>query len=400
MKRILILTIAPIAFGLLFSCNRVVYQPETPAAPSYQVLGIGDSAAVSRPGGLMYALPKSRLDITIYMKRTEMVKGPFSAWAGKYLGIDNVINSNGIFWEITDIAIRPIPIPDTTHLYYVALGAIDTASFPSSLIINMNSSGFLTGVWNSEESKQIENTSIELIKPGFSSVFKYYAESNLFETTDTVVERIAVDSVMVEKTILRKKMVEKPAEQRAKEAADFIQKLKDQRISLLTGYQEVPYDQAAIRYMAEEIEKMERDYIELFTGLAVETSHKKTVGMTPEIQDNCIPVPVARFSAQEGLLPVESNKGELIYIQICAQGVAQAGRRLIADVVPENHPENNGFVYRIPEWSLVTLWLGARQQKEFSLMIPQFGTTARLPWFVTNFVMDPETGAVTRIIHP
>jgi hypothetical protein len=400
MKKTIFLMFALLTLALLSSCNRKLHQAKTPETPSYQVIGIGDSSVIPRPGGIVYALPKSRLDVTIYMKRTDMVKGPFASWAGKYLGIDNVINSNATTWQITDIAIKPIPVPDTAHLYYIALGALDTASVPVSLIINLSNSGFITGVWNGGDVPRIENTSIALNKPGYSSVFKYYAESNLFETVDTVVERVAVDSVMVEKTVLRTKMVEKPVEQRAKEAADFIQKLKDQRISLLTGYQEVPYDQAAIRYMAEEVEKMEQDYIELFTGISVESSHKKTVSLTPEIKDNCIPVPVARFSVQDGILPLESNKGELIYIQICAQGVAAAAARFNLSGPGDKRADNNGFVYRIPEWSMVTVWLGARQQKEFSMMIPQFGTTARLPWFVTKFEMDPGTGAVTRMIYP
>jgi hypothetical protein len=400
MKKILTFSFILLTVTFLTSCNRNIRPAKAPGVPSYHVVGIGDSSIVTRPGGIIYALPKSRLDVTIVMKRTELVKGPFAAWAGKYLGIENVINANSTSWQISDITIRPVPVPDTAHLYYVALGAVDTSSIPFSMMINLNNRGFLTGVMKSEDALSVEYSSINQGKAGFSSVFKYFAENNLFETVDTVVEKVSIDSVIVEKKVLRTKMVEKPVEQRAKEAADFIQKLKDQRISLLTGYQAVPYDQAAIRYMAEEIEKMEIDYIELFTGISVETTHKKTVTFIPELNNDCIPLPVARFSTQEGIMPLESNKGEMIYVQVCSRGVAEAASRLTNSLQVGKQEKNTGFVYRIPEYSMVTVWLGAKQQKEFSMLIPQFGTTARLPWFVTRFVLDPETGAISRIIYP
>lgn len=399
----------------LSSCFPKITSSPKPFQPPFMVIGAGDSIIPQTTGGICYMLPKTRFDVTLHMKKTELVKGPFAAYAGKYLGIDNVINTNTSYWQIEEIEIHSTPVPDTDHLYYVAMGEMDSSSVPVAFQMNFSNIGMLTGASPMGDSKTFENTSISLSNLGYSNVFKYYSENNLFESADTVIERVLLDSVTVEKTVIKKKMVEKPLEQRAKETADLILKLKDQRLSLLTGYHEVPYDPVTMKYMADELEKMEREYIELFTGITIQSRVKRSFTYTPTSADDCIPMAMLRFSSQDGILPAESSKGEIIYIQCCSQGVAAARSRFpvkvpdtevvdtLADVpqVPVAVCKKSyGFVYRIPEWGKVTVYLGSKVQKEIGVQIPQFGTTERLPWFITKFNMDPETGAINQVRYP
>ncbi len=369
--------------------------------PAYEVIGRQDSLISDRPGGFWYALPKTRLDLTITMKKTDLIKGPFSAYAGKYLGIDNVINTNTAYWQISEIMIKPVPVPDPDHLYFVALGNLDSSSIPVSMMMNISNMGLLTGNKASEESQMIEKTSIVQPKFSYSSVFKYYSENNLFETVDTVVEKVSMDSVTIEKTVLKTKMVEKPLEQKAKEASDYIHKLKDQRISLLTGYQEIPYDPVTMKFMAGELEQMEKEYIELFTGITVETAYQQTFSITPERKDDCTPIPLTRFSTQDGIISFESPKGEMVFVQVCSQGISASKTGIVDHQQGKSGSiSSRGFVYRIPEWSQISVFLGSKVQKEVELPVPQFGTIDRLPGYVTHFVMDPETGAVLQVQYP
>lgn len=391
-----------LALGMLLSsCDLLqkAQQPQ-PFTPPFSVLHSGDTALVQKPGGFWYMLPKSRFEVLLQLKRTELVKGPYAQFAGKYLGIDNVINSSTTIWQIDDIVIRSTPVPDTSQLYYVAMGNMDTMPIPVSMLFNINNIGALTGVLPTEDTRAYETTSIQTPGSFYSAVFKYHAESNLFETIDTVIERVMLDSVSVEKTVLRKKLVEKPMEQRAKETADLIMKLREQKLSLLTGYQEIPYDPSTIRYMVGELERMEREYIELFTGLTIQTNHTRRFYYTPTSDDNCLPVPMIRFSSQEGVVPLEGSKGDVIYIQCCAQGVTHARHRFAFAVDSLSIQRNTGFVYRNPEWAMLTIFLGSRMQKEVGMQVPQLGTPERLPWFVTKFSIDPETGALIQVRYP
>jgi hypothetical protein len=399
----------------LVSCFPKVTAPPKPFQPPFMVIGAIDSLIPATAGGVSYMLPKTRFDVTLHVKKTELVKGPFAAYAGKYLGIDNVISTNASYWQIEEIEIRSTPVPDTDHLYYVAMGEMDSSCIPLAFQMNFSNIGMLTGASPMDDSRTFENTSITPSNLGYSNVFKYYSENNLFETADTIVEKVLMDSVTVEKTVIKKKMVEKPLEQRAKETADLILKLKDQRLSLLTGYHEVPYDPVTMKFMADELEKMEREYIELFTGITIQSKYRRSFTYTPTPADDCIPMAMLRFSSQDGVLPAESSKGEIIYIQCCSQGVASARSRFpvkainaeVNDTVADAHQmpdtlikKNYGFVYRIPEWGKVTVYLGSKVQKEIGVQIPQFGTTERLPWFITKFNMDPETGAINQVRYP
>jgi hypothetical protein len=271
---------------------------------------------------------------------------------------------------------------------------------PVSMMFHFNNIGVFSGNTPAEDSRVYETSTIQGTGGYYSSVFKYHAESNLFETIDTIVERVMLDSVSVEKTVLRKKLVEKPMEQRAKETSDLILKLREERLRILTGYQEIPFDPSTIRFMVGELERMEREYIELFTGLTSQTNHTRRFYFTPTPGDNCMPVPMIRFSAQEGVLPLEGSRGDVMYIQCCAQGVKDARNRFRMDLDSLANLHNTGFVYRNPEWAMLTIFLGSRMQKEIGFQVPQYGTSERLPWFVTKFSLDSETGALIQVRYP
>jgi hypothetical protein len=387
--------------SLLSACSMLSPQKKAePFMPPYTVIHSSDSQVIKKPGGVWYMLPKSRFEVNLHIKRTELVKGPYAQFAGKYLGIDNVINNSTTVWQIEDISIRSTPVPDTSQLYYVSMGSMDTMPIPVSMMFHFNNIGVFSGNTPAEDSRVYETSTIQGTGGYYSSVFKYHAESNLFETIDTIVERVMLDSVSVEKTVLRKKLVEKPMEQRAKETSDLILKLREERLRILTGYQEIPFDPSTIRFMVGELERMEREYIELFTGLTIQTNHTRRFYFTPTPGDNCMPVPMIRFSAQEGVLPLEGSRGDVMYIQCCAQGVKDARNRFRMDLDSLANLHNTGFVYRNPEWAMLTIFLGSRMQKEIGFQVPQYGTSERLPWFVTKFSLDSETGALIQVRYP
>jgi hypothetical protein len=390
----------------LFSCHLmkkpvVPPPPPPPFIPAFKVYSANDSFDSKKPGGIFYMLPQSKFEVTVSLTKTEQIKGPYASFASKYLGIDNVISNNSVSWQIRDMDIRAIPVPDPSQLFYIALGDGDSSTIPLSLQLNLNALQSLSGSGMISRVPLVENNYIGSPKSEKAQYFRYNSESNLSEVVDTTIVNVPTDTQSTEKKIVMKKLIEKPAEQKAKEAADFILKIRDQRFSLLTGYQEIPYDPSTIRFMAAELDRMEREYLELFTGVTVTTTYKRSYSYIPRKADDCIPVSLGRFSVAEGILPNESPKGEPIFIQVCTKGVMSTGDMTkYKSVASMSGDYSFGFAYRIPEWSDVTLYLGSRIQKETGMFIPQLGTVARLPYFISNFELDPETGAILRIIHP
>lgn len=421
MNRIFLFLVAVMA--IFSACNKEII-PVKPVKPPFEVVSLSkDSIIPEKPGGVFYILPRSRIDVALTLRRTETIKGPYSSFASKYLGIENVVIGNAVTWQIEEIEFFTSPVPDIDEIHYVALGGIDSSSIPLQIQLCFNNNGSLSGNHPIEKKPIKHKHSNDIPKYNYSSVFKYFADNNLFETVDTIIEHIDTDSVIIEHRVYRTKMVEKPIEQRAKEAADFILELKEQRLKLLTGFHEVPYDPATIKYMNSSLENMEREYIELFTGISYENVYTHNFSYVPEKRDDCIPIPLTRFSMKEGILPLNSNKGEIVYLQVCSKGVRETVRSFF-DTYDNYYNEannnndtlsdtlilysedsvrisyNTGFVYRIPEWTELSVYLGNKKLKESGMTMPQFGETHRLPYFITRFRMDPSTGAVIEIIYP
>jgi len=400
MKRpILLLLFSALLFLLVTSCHR--FFSETPVSkpftPPFIVLGEHDTLIPAKPGGIWYMLPQSMIEVTVHTQRTELVKGPYAAFASKYLGIDNVITNNHIYWQLEDITIGTTPVPDPDHLYYVSLGDADSVEIAIPLELYVNPQGSITCAAGAGKRFTVGQSFMAAPQPDYSSVFKLHAESNLFEKIDTIIEQVMQDSIKVEKRVLRTKMIEKPIEQRAKETADLILKMREDRIRLLVGFQEIPYDPVTIKYLVDELERVEREYIELFTGLRLETKHSRSFFIIPKQSDDCVPIPMMRFSSQEGVSPASHSRGQLLYLQVCSEGVSEAISRFrflnVHDTLKSQLPAT-GFVYRNPEWTKISVYLGNALQKEVGVQIPQFGRVERLPWNVTRFNMDPETGSV------
>jgi len=70
---------------------------------------------------------------------------------------------------------------------------------------------------------------------------KYSADISVFEKVDTIIRKINVDTMTVERQYYKRTMIEKTPEQKAQEAADFITKIKDNRFTLISGTSEVNY---------------------------------------------------------------------------------------------------------------------------------------------------------------
>jgi len=183
--------------------------PSEPFVPPFVVIGADDTLVPVKPGGIWYLLPQTRIEVVVHAKRTELVKGPYAAFAPRYLGIENVINTQTVFWQLEDIELNTTPVPDPSQLYYVSIGNMDSVSIPFSMHLNFNSFGTLTGSETIESNYRVGRTFMSPPQPTYSSVFKHHAESNLFEMVDTIIERVVMDSITVETKVLRTKMVER-----------------------------------------------------------------------------------------------------------------------------------------------------------------------------------------------
>lgn len=386
MKKILSHLIVFSALGLIFltSCSR------------FTVIPVTDNMEPPKSGGVFYALPRNIVVVEIIVTETEKIRGPYAQFAGKYLGLSNVQLTNSKSYELNDIKIHAFAEADPDNFYYILPG---NWKQNKRLWVELSESGLVKTINEKPEitlDDKIETIS-ELGSEDYSKTFKYFVDANVYEKTDTIIEKVNLDSLTIEKKILRKQLVEKSLEQKAGEAANFIMKLKENRINLITGFQEIPYEKGTVEYMYSELEKLENEYMKLFTGLTVTHTLKYRFNYIPESNVFTATKPLFKFSQTFGVLKEDNENGELVYIEIDRARNTKKLEKIVTPK-PDSKEKNHGYYYRIPEFAKFTIKQGMNLKAEANLIIGQFGVVSYLPARKSKIQFYPETGAIKKIV--
>lgn len=360
------------------------------------VVKVSNNTVVPKAEGFYYALPRTVITVDITVTKTDRNKGVYAEYASKFLGIKNALLANVTNYELSDIHINSFSEPDPENFYFVNLSKF-RPSKRNTLYASLKESGLIQDINYSVETSAInkENPTIEKKDVDYSETFKYIADQNFIEKIDTIFEKIAQDSTTIEKMILKKTIVEKSLEERAKEAADFIKKVKDQRFDILTGAQEVAYTDATIKVMISELERLEKEYLTLFIGTSsTETLHYRYY-YYPESQVYSASIPLFKFSKFNGIVNENYEAGETVYIKVDRAMNTQILEKFIKDNPSES--KRHGFYYRIPENAKFSIQQGKSLKAEASFLVSQFGPITSLPAKSFKIEYFPNTGGIKRI---
>lgn len=330
-------------------------------------------------GGIYYSLPKTVVTIEVTLNKTYKVKGPYASYAQKYLGLSNIITENSTSYDLAGITLNSYSIPDPDQYYFIEVPKGCRKN--NSVFLQLSESGIVSSINDYSDLKTfVKSDSLshlsaeELVEPTAQS----FINSNLAESFDTIIEKVNLDTITIEKKVLKKTFVEKTIEQKAKEAADFIMQLKEGKFNLLTGYNEVNYTQESIKYMTSQLDKMEEEYLNLFTGITVTHKMKYYFTYEPSYTNNTINLPLFRFSAKEGIVDTSSFYGDNVYVKIekynCTKQLASFN-----EWKANPKQKTHGYYYRIPEYAKVSMIYNDKVKAESNLLIDQFGAVCELP---------------------
>lgn len=339
--------------------------------------------------GFFYALPRTVFKINIIVERNERLKGPYSDFAQRMLGIDDAIRQDETVYTVKDIILSTISEPDPKAWFFVEFDE-RTSRDTRSLIFDMLDNGIILSMDDAvaarpQSMQRIETT---LVNAPSEKHFRYFAEHNLFQRVDTIVRRITIDTTVIRRNILQSAWVDRNPEQKARAAAEMIQKIRESRYNLISGFQEVNFSQ--IVYMDRQMQKLEEEYLALFTGIEVRSLIENTLFYAPE-QDAKGFQTVARFTEQNGLLE-SGNRGEPIQLVIEPSG----NTKEIGTSNPRSKL-NNGLYYRIPERAEVSVLYKGKIYQRQRLPVNQLGTIAIAPSSRTRLLFDPNTGMTVTV---
>ena len=339
------------------------------------------SADVTAPvEGVVYALPQTGIRIYVKATRERYVHGPFSNYAQKMLGIDNVSSEDADRWNMDEIRIEVFSEPDPEQVYK-AMGQV-------AQMVSLTESGILAGI----------NVAAKNQEPTFKSssfLMKNIDQQVKFKDLSIWSFYSPLDSTS------RVKMISKNQEQKAAEAAETIFNLRSSRFDLLTNANDEPLpDGKSFEVMTQELGKMEENYIALFIGKSSKQSHEFSFDFLPG-QKAVKGEVFFRFSEDRGVLPKSDLSGRPIVIDVIrSENIAARQSSLSSSGNPE--AGKSGLFYRMPGMSEIRIMDGNTQLAGARAPIAQFGTIAPIPEKLLDGTYKlefyPNTGAVKSIL--
>ena len=339
--------------------------------------------------GIIYALPRTIIRLDVKVEQKQKLAGPLHNYAEKYLGITDYIPNDEFEYSIKGVKLIPVSEADPEHYYFVKQSEKDSR-VAWQTIMQLNGHGMITSLGTvSGEASGSSNAMIsELGDDEVMEIFRMYADLNLYAKVDTIVRTINIDTITIEDYTFKTTMTNKPLEVKAGEVADMIHRIREGRYNLLTGYQEVNYSEGALRFMNDELMRLEEEYLRLFIGAVIKKELTYSFAFLPTMENSGNSVPVFSISEENGIS--DAGSGDQGFIRVESHG--NTGAMQASDA-----REGGGLVYRIPENAIVKLIFQGNIIAQLSTSICQFGRVASLPPDVSDVEFDGETGGLRSI---
>ena len=316
------------------------------------------TAMPSQQKGLYYALPRTVIQLDLMVDRTELVEGPFSDYA-YMVGASDVITKNEVEYVLRDVVTSTFAEADPNATFFVAMNPKKGDSQPFYL----NAKGILEGVGMVSETpvQPAAQPHKVQVSPDAKN-FKYQYSSNGMRSE----------------------------EQQARSAAEMIGRIRDEKIKLLTGFQETAFTLETYRQMYADLDEMEAEYLSLFIGKRVATPVVQTVYVTLSKE---VPLQTVGYFSKETGFSASGFEGTPITVQAVSLQTTGNINALSPSAVESLTHENKLF-YRIPETANVKVSFGDKVLVEYRETLAQFGVFMLAPLGRTKMLLDPNTGQV------
>jgi len=334
------------------------------------ILPLSDSAAL-REGGIVYGLPQSVFTVRVNMERTIEKPGPYAQFAGDYLGLTDVIHAESESWSIKDITLRSHDELDPSQFYVISSTTLFQTNVlalrKEGLILDLNPALYRS----SERQSSDRESGLNLFSSADMGSDEYFQVQR-----DTAYKRMNVDSSFVRIPYIVEKKKKLTLDQLAEKAAKRLLELRDGKHLILTGEANVyPQSDAALN----EINKLEKEYTELFTGKVLKETFTFTYQVIPAKSMIGKPTVLFQFSDQTGPVKAAAGGGNPVTVEFVPE-------RKTHDMTIVNRINNRSeakkydkLFYRVPDVVNVRINMGPETLFESRKLIYQFGEVIQLP---------------------
>jgi len=314
-------------------------------------------------GYVTYSLPMTAIVLDVEAVQEVFYVGPYAKFAEKYLGIKPRMKDETTV-QLTELRMTPLVEADQSRRYSLSASK---KGLSTSSVFKLASCGLVTFADAKFADESVWRFPVE-VKGDFSDKG---VSSNLTSESTTLYRNEKKESAYNRVSVQQNMVVEKTLEQKAAETAATILELRRQRLQIITGDTDATYSGAAMGAAIEELTRLEKEYMTLFTGYSEFQTQKMRFDVIPEPgRDNQMYV-AFRISDKNGLAPADDITGKPVVMEIIPQEMAQP------EVAKKSKEEV--IYYRIPAVCTVKLKEGANLLLQSRMPIYQLGQDSSIP---------------------
>ena len=304
-----------------------------------------------------YALPMTSVTVKVDIRQEVFFAGPYADFAKKMLNL-TAPNQDYAHADVVRAQLIPHVEADPDACY--------TCDMESAALLALGAQGLV-----SLGGRSVKEPSWRFL-PGLSADFKAgEITSTQKEVVQVEYKEVQTDTALISVPVEHRVLVEKTLEDKASDAADMILSLRKERLNIITGNTDANYSGAAMETALRELDRIEKEYLALFTGYSVVNTVTRVFEVIPSAQDKQYRYLVFRLS-DEGIVSAGSQ-GTPYYLELDSPKTA-------AEEAPEqDRRRSKGSVYyRTPAVCKVALTRDGVQMLETRIPFYQLGKTGLL----------------------
>jgi len=327
-------------------------------------------------GGFVYALPHTKLAVILTAVREQTIPGPYQQYADKLLGIDNTSSSLVTKWQLIGVDITTLSEPDPEYFFLVeskqSENIIERLSKikDAGLILNPDAlNSFVQDISDlTQKSTIFPFTDLLIDKKATAENEKTRAK----KTKDSKDTKYTKDNQSADYTSSSEFENSKTLEQKAIEAANFIVKIRKRRFNLISGKKTYYPQGSALETGINEMDKLEAEYLSLFTGKKSSDTIKRTFYFIPKPASDLDRNEICRFSETTGIEDSQSNQGQSLVVELKDMQINGSLDHL--QLPAPIASSKNTLYYRIPDVASVKVYFGSILLADAELKVFQYGS--------------------------
>jgi len=358
-----------LSMAVLVSCS----------TPSFVVKKIDVSDNLTKKGHVFYQLPLTSFQIIVEESRSKFVPGPYYMYASRYLGIEGAPSAPTETCEVSIVKVNVVSAPDPQSMFSIAVSGNAAVAASYRKLADM---GFVLDPLESNKVTSLA-ADLQVAKSVVPDFIDLSIEDYQGEKIDTLFKTVFRDSGFVRVPITKKIVQVKDADDKAREAATLITKLRKRRAKMVSWqYANVNPSGDAMRTSLNEMKRIESEYLSLFIGKTIVEKERKVFYITPQANQKTMQAEICRFDDTCGIVSPGKQAGKSVYLKLNTLTDKQKFFTQGKEQVQPTNELKNSFYVRMPENAEISIMSGTTELYRANCAVFQLGTI--VPYLISQ----------------